>query len=123
MNGLARHYHLVESTVIFRGIKSDFDILFHCSMKLLYTNIIALDRTRHSAASHLGLYSLPMSHKMDGMLIRVNKRGSRKFSQGGPNSQKGSDRKFQHGKKLIIWQFQGGLDPLSPPLPSGSAHG
>ena len=41
---------------------------------------------------------------------------------GGPNSQKGSDRKFQHGKKLIIWQFQGGggPDPLSPP--SGSAH-
>ena len=25
-------------------------------------------------------------------------RGSRKFSQGGPNSQKGSDGKFQHGK-------------------------
>ena len=41
-------------------------------MKLLLTNSIAPDGTPRSAASHLGLYCLPMSHKMDARLIRVN---------------------------------------------------
>ena len=40
-------------------------------MKFLLANRIAPDRTPHSAASHLGLYCLPMSHKKDARLTRV----------------------------------------------------
>ena len=38
--------------------------------------------------------------------------------EGGPNSQKGSDGKFQHGKinHLAVPGGGGGPDPLSPPL-------
>ena len=44
---------------------------------------------------------------------------------GGPNSQKGTGGKFQHDKKIIIWQFQGvgGMGSGPPVPPSGSAHG
>ena len=63
-NGLSHHYHLGESTFIFRGHRCNFKILFHFSMKfLLQANGIAPDGTPRSAASHLGLYCLPMSHK------------------------------------------------------------
>ena len=68
MNGFFRHYHLGESTFIFRGIRSDFDFSFHFSMKLLLANRIDPDGTPHSAASHLGLFCLPMSHKKDARL-------------------------------------------------------
>ena len=51
---------------------SDFEFLFHFSMKILLANKIAPDGTPRSAASHLGLYCLPMSHKKDARLIRVN---------------------------------------------------
>ena len=54
-----------ESTFIIKGIRSDFDFLFYFSMKFLYANRIAPDGTPHSAASHLGLCRLPMSHKKD----------------------------------------------------------
>ena len=57
------HYHLGESTVIYRGIRGDFEFLFHFSMKFLKANRIA------SAASHLGLNCLLMSHKKDARLI------------------------------------------------------
>ena len=32
-NGLAKHYHLGESTFIFRGLRSDFVFLIHFSKK------------------------------------------------------------------------------------------
>ena len=41
-------------------------------MKILLGNRIAPDGTPRSAASHLGLFCLPMSHKRDARLILVN---------------------------------------------------
>ena len=64
-NGLSYCYHLGESTFIVRGTRSDFEFLFHFSMKILIANRIAPDGTSHSVASYLGLYCLPMSHKKD----------------------------------------------------------
>ena len=64
--GFAHHYHLDGSTFIFWGVRSDFYIFF--SMKLLCANRIAPDGTLHSAASHLGLFCLPVSHKRDARL-------------------------------------------------------
>ena len=51
-----------ESTFIFRGIRSEFQFSYNFLMKIL-ANRIATDGTLHSAASHLWLYCLPMSHK------------------------------------------------------------
>ena len=68
-NGLAHRYHLGESAVVFKGIRDDFVSLFHFSMKVLQANRIAPDGTPHSAASHLGLYCLPMTHIKDARLI------------------------------------------------------
>ena len=65
-NGFSHHYHLDEFIFIFRGVRSDF--LSHFSMKFLCANRIAPDGTPHSAASHLGLFCLPMSHKRDARL-------------------------------------------------------
>ena len=42
-------------------------------MKFLHANRIAPDGTPHSAASHLGLFCLPMSHKRDARLKGVKK--------------------------------------------------
>ena len=67
-NGLSHHYHLGESTLIFRGNTSDFEFLTHCSMKFLYANRLVPDGTPRFAASHLGLFCLPMSHKRDARL-------------------------------------------------------
>ena len=60
-----------ESTFIFRGVRSDFYFLSHFSMKFLcaHRSRIAPDGMPRSAASHLGLYFLPMSHKRDARLI------------------------------------------------------
>ena len=41
-------------------------------MKVLYANRIAPDGTPRSAALHLGLCCLPMSHRRDARLIGVN---------------------------------------------------
>ena len=41
-------------------------------MKFLCANRIAPDGMPHSAASHLGLFCLPMSHNRDARLILVN---------------------------------------------------
>ena len=76
-NGFSHHYQLGESTFIFRGVRSDFYFylffffffFFFFSMKFLCANRIAPDGTPRSAASHLGLYCLPMSHKRDSRLI------------------------------------------------------
>ena len=59
MNGFSHHYHLGQSTFIFRGVRSDFKILFIFSMKMPLANIIAPDGTPRSAASHLGYYVCP----------------------------------------------------------------
>ena len=56
-DGLARHYHLGESTFILRGITSNF-ILYHF-MEIIKANKIAPDGTLCSVASHLGLYLCP----------------------------------------------------------------
>ena len=61
MNGLSHPYH--ESTFIFRGIGSDFSVLFHFLMKFILANRIAPDGTPCFAASHLGLLCLSMSIK------------------------------------------------------------
>ena len=51
MNGFAHRYQLGESTLIFRGVRSDFEFLSHFLMKLLLANRIAPD---DSAASIWG---------------------------------------------------------------------
>ena len=56
MNGFSHHYHLGESTFIFRGGRCDFKILLHFSTKFLKANRIASDGAPHSVVSHLGLY-------------------------------------------------------------------
>ena len=79
-NGLSHPYDLEESTFILRGIRSNFSFLFLFSMKLMsanrIANRIAPDGTPRLAASHLGLFCLPMSHKKDARLIWVKKEPS-----------------------------------------------
>ena len=65
--GPSHYNHLGESTFIFRGVRCVFYFLSHFSMKFLCANRIATDGTP-SAASHLGLFCLPMSHKRDARL-------------------------------------------------------
>ena len=67
-NGLSHLYQLDESNFIFRGVRSDFHFLNNFLMKILLANRIAPDGTPRSAASHLGLFCLPMSHKRDARL-------------------------------------------------------
>ena len=64
-NGLSHSYHSDESTFIFRGIRSIFSFLF------VKANRKAPDGTRQNAASNLGLFCFPMSHKKDARLIGV----------------------------------------------------
>ena len=52
-------HQLGKSTFILRGVRSEF----HFLMKFPCANRIAPDGTPRSAASHMGLYCLPMSHK------------------------------------------------------------
>ena len=61
-NGFAHQYQMDESTLIFRGVMSDFYFLSRFSMKFLCAHRIAPDGMPCSAASHLGLFCLPMSH-------------------------------------------------------------
>ena len=49
-----------ESSFLYRGVRSDVYFLFHLSLKFLCANRIAPDGTPRSAASHLGLYCLPI---------------------------------------------------------------
>ena len=65
MNGFSHHYQLGESTFFCR---SDFYFLSHFPIKFLCANRIAPDGMPRSAASHLGLCCLPMSHKKDARL-------------------------------------------------------
>ena len=50
MNGLANHYQMGESTVTFSGVRSNFEFLFHFSMKIFKANSIAPDGTPRSVA-------------------------------------------------------------------------
>ena len=50
---------------MFRGARSDLEFLFDFSMKFPEANRIAPDGTPRSAASHLGLFCLPMPHEKD----------------------------------------------------------
>ena len=62
-NRFSHHYFMGESTFIFGDVvRKDFLFLFQFSTKLLLANRIAPDGTPRSAASHLGLFCLPMSH-------------------------------------------------------------
>ena len=69
MHGFSHHYQLDEFTFILRGTRSDFNFLFHILTNSFLANRIAQDGMPHFAASHLGLYFLPMSHKKDATLI------------------------------------------------------
>ena len=66
-NGFPHPYQLDKSIFIFRGIRSIFAFVFHFSMKIASANRIAPDGTPRFAASHLGLFRLPMSHKKDAL--------------------------------------------------------
>ena len=68
MDGLSHRYHLGESTFISGDARSDFRFLFTCSMHFFQANRIAPDGMPRFAASHLGLFCLPMSHKKDASL-------------------------------------------------------
>ena len=67
-NGFTHYYHLGESTLILRVSCVNFKFYSIFSMKFLLANRIAPDGKPHSAASHLGLFCLPMSHKRDARL-------------------------------------------------------
>ena len=58
-----------ESTFILGASGVIFLFLFHFSMKIMSANRIAPDWTQRFAASHLGLFCLPMSHRKDARLI------------------------------------------------------
>ena len=62
------YYQLGESTFIFRGVRSDFLFFISFFDEIFYENRIAPDGTPHSAASHLDLFCLPMSHKKEARL-------------------------------------------------------
>ena len=50
-------------------------VVLNFSMNFLQANKIAPDWMQHSAASHLGLYCLPMSQKEDARVIWVKTSG------------------------------------------------
>ena len=79
-NGLSHPYHLDDSPFILRGVRSNFSFLFHFSMKIMsanrIANRIAPNGTPRLAASYLGLFCLPLSHKKDARLIWVKKKPS-----------------------------------------------
>ena len=64
-------YHFGESTFILRDIGGNLTLSFHFSMKIMLANRIAPDVTPRFAASHQGLFCLPLSHKKDASLIWV----------------------------------------------------
>ena len=70
-NGLSHPYQMDQSIFILRCIGSNFSFLFHFSMKIKSANRIAPDWMPRIAASHLGLFCLPMSHIKDARLILV----------------------------------------------------
>ena len=53
------------------SIRRDFSFSFHLLIKCMKASRISPDGMLHFAASHLGLFYLPMSHKKDARLIWV----------------------------------------------------
>ena len=83
MNGFTHHYHLGEFILILgaSGLILKFNSIFFEEIPLSKQNSPRWDATelgRHrtgtprSAASHLGLFCLPMSHKRDARLKELN---------------------------------------------------
>ena len=70
-NGFTHHYHLGKPTFIL-GYKECFQFLFHFFIKFLQPNRMAPDGMLRSAASHLRLYCLAMSHIKDTGLIKIS---------------------------------------------------
>ena len=68
-NGFSLPYHLSSFILGTSGVI--FIFLFHFPMKFKIANRIAPDGTPTFAASHLGLFCLPVSHKMDARIILV----------------------------------------------------
>ena len=56
------------ATALIKGVRSDFYFYLNL-MKFLCANRIAPDGMPRSAASHLGLCCLPISHKKDARLM------------------------------------------------------
>ena len=78
-NGFSHPYRLDGFALISRGIRGIFSFLFHFSMNFLSANRIAPDGTPRFAASHLGLFCLPMSHIKDASLIWVKRQGDQEL--------------------------------------------
>ena len=70
-NGISHPYHLDDSTFSFRGNRSVFFYSIFRRKSVIKENRIAQDVTPRFAASHLGLFCLPMSHKKDARLMWV----------------------------------------------------
>ena len=71
-NGFSHPYHLDESIVIFRGVRSNFSFLFHFSMKILSANRIAPDGAPR-LRRHIWGYSVCLCRKKDARLIWVKR--------------------------------------------------
>ena len=73
-NGISHHYQLDEFTFILRGVRSDvnFFISFFDETSLCKQKSPRWDAALE-AASHLGLFCLPMSHKRDTRLKLTNR--------------------------------------------------
>ena len=79
-NGLSNPYHLDESTFILGASKFfHFQFIFQVSKQNSPRWDAAFCGVKN-AASHLGLFCLPMSHKKDARLIWVNGCKMRVFS-------------------------------------------
>ena len=74
-NGFSHYYHLGEPTFILRGIRSGVNFSNKFIMKILFAKRIVPDGPPHSAASCLGLFCLPMSHKKDTRLNTIRGHG------------------------------------------------
>ena len=100
--GITHCYHSDESTFILGA--SDVILNFY---SLLQASRIATDETPHSAASHLGLYCLPMSHKETTRLIIKSSRNispSRCFANNS-RKQNHAHHKFFHLVNIVSWIF------------------
>ena len=67
-NGIAHPYPIDESFFFLRGTRSNFSVLFHFYDE---NHVSKQNSPRWDAASHLGLFGLPMSHKKTPGLYRL----------------------------------------------------
>ena len=78
-SGLSHPYQLDESTVIYRGIRSDISFLFHFAMKFMSATRIAQDWSPRFAVSLLGVFCLSMSNEKTPGLYGLRGRLSQKL--------------------------------------------